>query len=157
MSSLTVPPALKTLLEDENSLKLGVGISGDRDKVNRDLRIELHGVIELSHLARVLDAQHWFVPPPIPKNPKKVTAATTEGMNDPSNLFPKNPSGQSKTLISLARLTERYVNSTLVKKKKVQLANWEKDLTPEMCECMFTFHLLESRCRFLMLTVLLEF
>jgi len=100
-----VPNALKRVLENEYILKLGVGIKDDLRKAQRDLGVNLHGILELSSLARTVDASSWASHGPSPKS-----------------------------LISLARLAERYLSHTLKKSKKVQLANWEDDLNDSMIE-----------------------
>ncbi len=84
---------------------------GDAKKVRRDLGVDFCAGVELSSLARTVDAASLGAPGPNTQN----------------------------NLISLARLTERYVMHKLKKSKKVQMGNWEGELTNDMieCECVF--------------------
>ena len=79
--------------------------SGDAKKVRRDLGVEFCAGVELSLLARTVDA------------------ASLGGQNNQNNQ------------ISLAKLTERYLMHRLKKSKKVQMGNWEGNLTDDMIEC----------------------
>jgi len=99
-----VPTALRQILENEYVLKLGVGVKDDLRKVRRDLGVNLRGAVELSSLARTVDAASWA------------------------------NHGSPKSLISLARLAECYLSHSLKKPKKIQLANWEGELTNNMIE-----------------------
>ncbi|XP_016432016.1 Werner syndrome ATP-dependent helicase homolog [Sinocyclocheilus rhinocerous] len=45
------PPGLKVFLEDENIMKVGVGIEGDKWKLLSDYDIKLNNIVELSNLA----------------------------------------------------------------------------------------------------------
>lgn len=45
------PPGLKMFLEDENTMKVGVGIEGDKWKLLSDYDIKLKNIVELSDLA----------------------------------------------------------------------------------------------------------
>lgn len=45
------PPGLKMFLEDENIMKVGVGIEGDKWKLLSDYDIKLKNIVELSDLA----------------------------------------------------------------------------------------------------------
>ena len=73
--------------------------------MRRDLGVNLRGALELSSLARTVDAASWA------------------------------NHGSPKSLISLARLAECYLRHSLMKPKKIQLANWEGELTNNMIEC----------------------
>jgi len=79
--------------------------SGDAQKVRRDLGVNFCAAVELSTIARTVDA-----------------ASLGGGPNN------------QNSLISLARLTERYLMHKLKKPKKVQKGNWEGKLTDEMIE-----------------------
>ncbi|KAF8311245.1 hypothetical protein DL93DRAFT_1489809 [Clavulina sp. PMI_390] len=54
-----VPPRLRLILEDGTIRKAGVGIDGDKDKIRRDLGVNLAGPLELSTLAREVDPSAW--------------------------------------------------------------------------------------------------
>lgn len=45
-----LPPSLRQIMEDENIVKLGVGILNDFARVRRHLKVDGKGIIELSHL-----------------------------------------------------------------------------------------------------------
>lgn len=53
------PPSLKTLIEDANRVKLGVQISGDANKLQRDFKHVPAGLLELNNVARTVDAEAW--------------------------------------------------------------------------------------------------
>lgn len=139
---LVVPTALKTLLEDPDILKLGVGINGkykfcrhrsisaaqisasfllvlkgDKTKVFRDLNISLEGCLELSQLARNADYRRW-------------AERTTNSM------------------VSLAKLTEIYVLRILQKPKKLQRGNWEASLGHDMQNCKQWLKILKSLAQY---------
>ncbi|KAM0746740.1 hypothetical protein T439DRAFT_350375 [Meredithblackwellia eburnea MCA 4105] len=53
------PTALKELIEDPSRIKLGVQIAGDASKLRRDFSFTPRGIVELSSVARRVDAPRW--------------------------------------------------------------------------------------------------
>ncbi|KAG8841070.1 hypothetical protein FRC20_005257, partial [Serendipita sp. 405] len=49
------PPALKTLLESPSIMKVGAGIDGDVDKLQRDWCVQVQNYLDLADMARSLD------------------------------------------------------------------------------------------------------
>lgn len=92
-----LPPALTTLLRDPAILKVGVGIAGDVRKLLRDNKAVVAGAVDLSHIAQIAHPEDW----------------PTE---DPG-----------KQLVSLARLTQKYLQKPMTK-GKVQRSKWSRPL-----------------------------
>ncbi|KXT00071.1 hypothetical protein AC578_5802 [Pseudocercospora eumusae] len=49
-----MPPALRTILEDENIAKAGVNVGGDATRIRKYFGINMRGIFELSHMYRVV-------------------------------------------------------------------------------------------------------
>lgn len=54
-----LPPRLRTLLEDRNTIKTGVAIKADFTKLERDYGVAANGVLELSTFARRVQVEYW--------------------------------------------------------------------------------------------------
>ncbi|KIM27574.1 hypothetical protein M408DRAFT_166951 [Serendipita vermifera MAFF 305830] len=104
-----LPEELFTMLQNSSIVKVGVGISDDAKKLNKDWGISVRNMVDLSTLARSLDP-YWA----------EEDRLKAEATNNP-NL--------KAAPVGLARLAARYLTLQLVKGKKVTRSNWERPLT----------------------------
>lgn len=54
-----LPPRLRALLEDRDTIKTGVAIRADCSKLQRDYGVQANGVLELSTFARRVQVDYW--------------------------------------------------------------------------------------------------
>ncbi|KAI1117287.1 ribonuclease H-like protein [Nemania sp. NC0429] len=94
-----VGPSFRSLMEDPNVTKLGVAIGGDTTRLRRYLDIDSRGLMELSHLYRVV---------------KYSRTGEYHNIN--------------KKLVPLATQIEEYLHLPLYKGQDVRLSNWYRRL-----------------------------
>ncbi|KAF3025814.1 hypothetical protein E8E14_014658 [Neopestalotiopsis sp. 37M] len=97
-----VPPTFKKIMEDPEITKVGVWIKGDATRLRTHLGIESRGLMELSHLYRL------------------VTYSRT---GEFSNI--------NKRLIPLATQVEQYLHLPMFKGQDVRSSDWTKQLSME--------------------------
>ncbi|KAI0119958.1 ribonuclease H-like protein [Nemania sp. FL0031] len=95
-----IAPSFKTLMEDPSITKLGVSIKGDTTRLRNWLNIESQGLMELSHLYKLVKysklGQYHMI---------------------------------NKKLVPLAKQVEEYLHLPLYKGQDVRSSNWSKILT----------------------------
>lgn len=101
-----VPPTFKKIMEDPEITKVGVWIKGDATRLRTHLGIESRGLMELSHLYRL------------------VTYSRT---GEFSNI--------NKRLIPLATQVEQYLHLPMFKGQDVRSSDWTKQLSMEQVIC----------------------
>ncbi|KAI1201074.1 ribonuclease H-like protein [Nemania serpens] len=94
-----VGPSFRSLMEDPNVTKLGVAIGGDTTRLRKYLDIHSRGLMELSHLYRVV---------------------TCSKKGEYHNI--------NKRLVPLATQVEEYLHLPLYKGQDVRLSNWFRRL-----------------------------
>ncbi|KFY30107.1 hypothetical protein V494_08261 [Pseudogymnoascus sp. VKM F-4513 (FW-928)] len=73
-----VAPTLKAILEDPNVSKCGVAIKADCTRVRKFLKIDTHGIFELSHLHRLIEGSAARNPTLINKKLVSLTSQASE-------------------------------------------------------------------------------
>jgi Ribonuclease D len=108
-----VPPTLKQIMENPKITKVGVAIKGDCRRMEQHLDIKCRGILELSHLYKLVRFSR-----------------TGE-----YNLI-------NKRLVSLAFLVEECLGLPLFKGADVRTSHWANVLDADQIECKFTmsFH-----------------
>ncbi|KAI0525326.1 ribonuclease H-like protein [Xylaria bambusicola] len=94
-----VGPSFRSLMEDPNVFKVGVSIKGDTTRLRRYLDIDSQGLMELSHLY-------------------KLVTYSRNGQHHNIN----------KRLVPLAKQVEEYLHLPLFKGQDVRASNWSKPL-----------------------------
>lgn len=107
-----VAPTLKKIMEDASVSKVGVWIMGDCTRLKKYLDIDAKGIVELSHLYKVV------------KHSRNGT-----------------PSQINKRLVPLATQVEDVLKLPLYKGDVVRSSDWSKPLNPEQMKCR-SFHYL---------------
>ncbi|MCJ1443174.1 MAG: hypothetical protein MMC23_003672 [Stictis urceolatum] len=102
-----LPPNLKTLLENPNIMKTGVAIEGDCTRLQRTLGIQTKGMMELSHLY-------------------KLVKYSSGGPDDIRSI--------NKRLVSLATQVEEHLGMPLKKDDHVRGGRWDLPLGAEQTE-----------------------
>lgn len=101
-----VAPTFRTIMEDPNVKKVGVAIKADCTRLKNYLGVEARGIMELSHLY-------------------KVVKYTKE----------KQPNKIDKHLVSLANLAKEYLRLPLYKGASVRESNWGRVLNGQQIAC----------------------
>ncbi|PYH93484.1 ribonuclease H-like protein [Aspergillus ellipticus CBS 707.79] len=93
-----VPPTLKRIMEDPNITKLGVSIKADCTRLRKFLKIDAHGIFELSHLHKLVKYCQ--------SNPKLI----------------------NKRAVNLSEQVEEHFGLPLDKDENVRCGNWALEL-----------------------------
>lgn len=103
-----VGPYFRSLMEDPNITKLGVAIGGDTTRLRKYLDVHSRGLMELSHLYKVV---------------------TCSRKGEYHNI--------NKRLVPLATQVEEYLHLPLYKGQDVRLSNWFRRLDMDQVTCKF--------------------
>lgn len=101
-------PTLRRILEDANSVKAGVFIKGDATRLRNFLSVDMRGIIELSHLHKLV---------------KYSRTGETKLVN--------------KKLVSLAAQVQEHLRLPLFKGQDVRAGDWSKPLGMDQIICTF--------------------
>ncbi|KAL1894688.1 hypothetical protein Sste5346_005660 [Sporothrix stenoceras] len=93
-------PTLKKILEDANSIKAGVFIKGDATRLRKFLKVDMHGMIELSHLHKLV----------------------THSKTGETKLI-------NKKLVSLAVQVQEHLRLPMFKGQDVRSGDWSRSLS----------------------------
>ena len=99
-------PSFKQIMENEDVVKVGVAIRGDCTRLNQHTKITGKGLIELSHLYKLV---------------KYSKERRFELIN--------------RSLVSLAQQTQEYLGIPLYKGKDVRISDWSRHLTNSQIHC----------------------
>ncbi|KAI0470847.1 ribonuclease H-like domain-containing protein [Xylariaceae sp. FL0804] len=104
-----VAPSFKAIMEDANIIKAGVNIRGDSTRLRNNLDIHCRGLMELSHLY-------------------KLVTYSPEHRSEKIN----------KRLVPLAQQVEEYLHLPLFKGQDVRAGNWMRLLNMNQVKCRCT-------------------
>lgn len=104
-----VPPTLKKIIESPNITKLGVSIKADCTRLRKYLKIDAHGIFELSHLHKLVKYCQ--------SNPK---------------LINKRP-------VNLSEQVEEHLGLPLEKAEDVRCSDWTVSLSYRQVQCKFSW------------------
>jgi len=106
-----LPSKLVRFLEDPSVLKAGVNARGDAQKLNRDFKVRMNGVVELDALAKA----------------KNVTSDENNGGSAQEKMQNRNKNSNGSQRWSLARLAVRVLEKRVPKDGDTRTSNWERN------------------------------
>ena len=106
-----LPSKLVRFLEDPSVLKAGVNARGDAQKLNRDFKVRMNGVVELDALAKA----------------KNVTSDENNGGSAQEKMQDRNKNSNGSQRWSLARLAVRVLEKRVPKDGDTRTSNWERN------------------------------
>jgi hypothetical protein len=112
-----VGPTFRCIMEDANVSKVGVSIKADCTRLQKYLDVNARGLLELSHLYKVVKYSQE-----------------------------KRPSLVNKRLVSLATQVEEYLNLPLYKGGSVRSSDWSRALNQNQIACEIPYSLSSARC-----------